>query len=215
MSIKEHGVRPIQRLKNVGILNEKLIAVHMVHVNNEDMELMKNTGVHIVHSPESNLKLGTGIAPISTFKQAKLNIALGTDGAASNNDLDMIGEMRTASLIGKAITRDPSCLNAHSILEMATLNGAKALGIDHLTGSIEAGKQADITAYDLSGYWQQPVYNPIAHLVYSGNRLAVSDVWVSGKRLLKNKKLTTIDTQPLLTELRKITDQITPLRTVP
>ena len=213
MSIKEHGVRPIQRLVNLGIVNEKLIAVHMVHVNDEDMELIKNTGAHIVHSPESNLKLGTGIAPINQFKQSELNIALGTDGAASNNDLDMIGEMRTASLIGKAATHDPSSFDAHSVLKMATLNGAKALGIDHLTGSIEAGKQADITAYDLSGCWQQPVYNPIAHLVYSGNRLAISDVWVSGKRLLRNKKLTSIDTQLLLTELDKLADDIRPLKT--
>jgi 5-methylthioadenosine/S-adenosylhomocysteine deaminase len=215
MSIKEHGVRPIQRFKNLGLLNDKLIAVHMVHVNQEDLDLIKESGAHVVHCPESNLKLGTGFAPISTYQKSQMNIGLGTDGAASNNDLDMIGEMRTASLIAKAKTQDPTQLDAHSVLKMATLNGAKALGIDHLTGSLEAGKQADITAFDLSDYWQQPVYNPIAHLVYSGNRLSVSDVWVSGKRLLKNKKLTTIDTTVLQDELNKITGEIKPLMTTP
>ena len=213
MSMKTYSMRPIERLSTLGLMNERLIAVHMVHVNDNDMNHIKNSGIHIVHSPESNLKLGSGIAPIKRYQNAQLNIALGTDGAASNNDLDMIGEMRTASLIAKAANQDPTCLDAYSVMEMATINGAKALGIDHLTGSLEPGKHADITAYDLSDYWQQPVYNPIAHLVYSGNRLAVSDVWVKGKQLLKHKTLTTIDTQALHTRLNGIMEEISPLVT--
>ncbi len=208
MSLKEHSMRPIERLKKLDLVNDKLVAVHMVHLNELDYTQLKNTGTHIVHSPESNLKLGGGIAPMSTLSERGFNIALGTDGAASNNDLDMFGEMRTASFIAKGSTHDSTALNAHTILKMATINGAKTLGIDHLTGSIEKQKQADIIAIDLSDYWQQPVFNPIAHLVYSGNRLSVSDVWVAGKQLLHQKQLCTISESDLLEQTKEISYKI-------
>jgi 5-methylthioadenosine/S-adenosylhomocysteine deaminase len=210
LSIKEYGIRPIQRLKQLNLLNSRLLAVHMVHVNAEDLELINNTGTHIIHSPESNLKLGSGIAPISKLHDSGFNIALGTDGAASNNDLDMMGEMRTASFIAKGSTGDPTTLNAYEALRMATINGAKALGIDHITGSLESGKQADLIAIDLSDYWQQPVLNPAAHMVYSANRLSVSHVWVNGEILMEDKKLTTIDTEQLLKQVHQLTKEIKP-----
>jgi 5-methylthioadenosine/S-adenosylhomocysteine deaminase len=211
-SLQDYGCRPLERFHNLGLINDKLLAVHMVHINAEEIRTITDKNVNIVHSPESNLKLGSGIAPIYQLQQAGANIALGTDGAASNNDLDMIGEMRTASLLAKGITNNAAALNSYDILKMATINGARALGIDTITGSLESGKQADIIAIDLSDVWQQPILNPVSHIVYSGNRLSVSDCWVNGKQLLKNKQLTTINASELLTKLKKVTTRIEPFR---
>jgi 5-methylthioadenosine/S-adenosylhomocysteine deaminase len=157
------------------------------------MDLLAETGAHVVHCPESNLKLASGFCSVAELVARGVNVALGTDGAASNNDLDMFGEMRTAALLAKAVANDASALPASMALRMATINGAKALGIDRETGSLETGKAADVIAVDLSCLETQPLYCPVSQIVYAASRRQVSDVWVAGKRLLKQRELTTIN----------------------
>ncbi len=192
-SLDNYNKRPIARLDDLELLNDKLLAVHMLDVNPEEITLLAKKGVHIAHCPESNQKLANGFAPIKAYGDAGINITIGTDGAASNNDLDMLGEARTASFTAKALSKDPKTLSALTCLKMITLNGAKALGLDDKIGSIEIGKAADITAVDLSDNITQPVFNPASHLIYCAAKTQVSDVWVAGKRLLQNFKLTAID----------------------
>ena len=187
------GKRPLQRLEELGLLNPRMLAVHMTQLKDEEIELVAEKGVNVVHCPESNLKLSSGFCPVAKLLDAGVNVSLGTDGAASNNDLDMFGEMRSAALIGKAIADDATALPAHSALAMATINGAKALGLDKQIGSLEIGKQADMVAIDLDYISTQPVYDPIAQLVYSASREQVTDVWVAGEHKVQNKKLTNID----------------------
>ncbi len=192
-AIANDGMRPIERMEKLGLLSPFLMAVHMTQIDEADYKQLKRYGVNIIYCPESNLKLASGFCPIAELHKHKINIAIGTDGAASNNDLDMLSEMRTAALLAKAIAKDPAAVPAHQALSMATINGAKALGIDHLTGSLKKGKVADITAINLDTIETQPVFEPISSIIYSSNREQISDVWVQGKHLLNNRKLTTID----------------------
>lgn len=185
-SIKEFGMRPLERIHKFGLLSSRFINVHMTQINKEEINLIKNTGAHVVHCPESNLKLASGYSPVTQLMNEGINVAIGTDGAASNNDLDMFSELRTASLLAKDKNQDPTSLPANQALAMATLHGAKAMGLDKEIGSIEPGKAADLVAVNLESYLTQPIYNPISHLAYAVNRLQVSDVWVGGKQLLKN-----------------------------
>jgi 5-methylthioadenosine/S-adenosylhomocysteine deaminase len=195
---KADGVRPLARLERLGLLTNRLVAVHMTQLTPDEISQVAANGVNVVHCPESNLKLASGFCPVVELSEAGINVALGTDGAASNNDLDMLAEMRTAAYLGKGLSGRPSALNAMSALKMATLNGAKALGIGHLTGSLLPGKSADLTAVDLSWLETQPTFNPCAQIVYSASRHQVSDVWVAGQRLLDGRQLTTIDEQLVL-----------------
>ena len=192
-SMAQHEERPLQRLTKLDLLSPKLLAVHMTQLTSAEIEQLATTGCHVIHCPESNLKLASGFCPVASLLNAGVNVALGTDGAASNNDLCMLGEMRSAALLAKAVAKNAAALPAHSALRMATLNGAKALGLSHETGSLTPGKAADITAIDLGELESQPVYNPISHIVYTANRNQVTDVWVAGKALLRNRTLTTID----------------------
>ncbi len=201
-SAKEFGVRPIARLQKLGLINEKLIAVHMVDVNAQEMEVIAKAGASVVHCPESNLKLASGFAPVAEYLKHGINVALGTDGAASNNDLDMFGELRTAAMIAKAVSSNPTSVPAHEALKMATLNGAKAIGLGDKIGSLEKNKQADFIAIDLSSYLTQPIFNPLSSLAYAANRLQVSDVWIAGKRLLKNGEFTRLDTKKIVAEAK-------------
>jgi len=169
----------------------------MTQLTDAEIKKFAQAGAHIVHCPESNLKLASGFCPVQKCLEAGINVALGTDGAASNNDLDMFGEMRTAALLAKGVAKDASAVSAATALRMATLNGAKALGIDDITGSLSIGKAADICAIDLSDIENQPIYNAITHLVYSASRHQVSDVWVAGKHRLKNQQLTTLNIDDL------------------
>ena len=191
------GKRPIQRLEELGLLSSRLIAVHMTQLNNEEIETLTINGVHIAHCPESNLKLASGFCPVQKLTDAGLNVALGTDGAASNNDLDMFSEMRTAALLAKAVAKDASAVSAEQALRMATINGAKALGLDKEIGSLEPGKAADIIAVDFSAIETMPMYHPVSQLVYAANRQQVSDVWVAGSHVVKQHVLTTLDTEQL------------------
>lgn len=211
-SMKEYGMRPIARLHKLGLMSKRLMAIHMTQLTDEEIELVRTTQTNVVHCPESNLKLASGFAPIGKLLKAKVNVSIGTDGAASNNDLDMFGEMRTAALIAKAVTGDPTTLSAHEALAMATINGAKALGLSHEIGSLEAGKAADIIAVDLSSFLTQPIYNPVSHLVYALNRLQVSDVWIAGKRLLKDGEFVYLDVENTLAQAARWQQKIAPFK---
>jgi 5-methylthioadenosine/S-adenosylhomocysteine deaminase len=207
-SIELHGVRPIQRLANIGFLNERVSCVHMTQIDNSDIDVLKQTGASIVHCPESNLKLASGFCPVNTLQKAGIRVALGTDGAASNNDLNIQGEMKTAAMLTKAVAADASALPAISALKMATIEGAKALGIDHITGSLEVGKSADIQAVRLDNLAQTPMYDPASQLVYTDSSRHTEYTWVAGKALLAKGKLTTLDEEQLKTAARKWQDNI-------
>ena len=197
-AIELTGVRPLQRLADLGLVNASLLAVHGVHMTQIEIEQMANAGVNLAHCPKSNMKLGSGFAPVAAYRAAGVNVAIGTDGAASNNVLDMLDELRTAALIAKAATGNAAALSATDALRMATLDAAKALGLAHDTGSIEPGKAADLTCIDLGSCNSQPVYDPVSQVVYTARADQVSDVWVAGRHQLDNGSLTGIDTAELL-----------------
>jgi len=202
-SVAELGMRPLVRLHRLGLLSPRLNAVHLTCVDDADIALLAEHGAHALHCPESNLKLASGMCPVQRLRAAGVNLAIGTDGAASNNDLDMIGEMRTAALLAKGVSGDASALPAAAALEAATLGGARALGLEHEFGSIEAGKSADLTALDLGALDMQPVYHPIAQVVYSATRRHVSHVWVAGRALLADGALLGIDETALRARARE------------
>ena len=197
-STARYGMRPLERLEQMGLLSPRLMAVHMTQLLDGEIGILAERGVSVVHCPESNLKLASGSCPVSKLQAAGINVSLGTDGASSNNDLDMIGEMRTASLLAKGVSESPVSMNAHDTISTATRNGAKALGLDHLIGSVEPGKHADLVAVDLSQPATQPVYHPLSQLVYSATRDQVSDVWIAGNQVLENRELTTMDEDRIL-----------------
>ena len=197
-AVAQSGKRPLQRLSDLGLLSPHLLAVHMTQLTDDEIKLVAETGTHVLHCPESNLKLASGFCPTYKLQQAQVNMSLGTDSAASNNDLDMIAEMHTAAILAKAVANNASALPAEEVLRMATINGAKALGLDSEIGSLEVGKSADIVAIDLGGIENQPVYCPVSQLIYSAGRENVSNVWVAGNHLLKDKELTTLDEKTIL-----------------
>ena len=196
-SIEVYGERPVARLARMGLLGPRFQAVHMTQINDEDLSLLVENNASVIHCPESNLKLASGFCPVERLWLAGINVAVGTDGAASNNDLDLLGETRTAALLAKAVANSATALDAHRALRMATLNGARALGLESEIGSIELGKSADLVAFDLSGLAQQPVYDPVSQLIYATNRDCVKHLWVAGKHLLNNGTLTRMDEQQL------------------
>jgi 5-methylthioadenosine/S-adenosylhomocysteine deaminase len=192
-AVQKSGMRPLQRLNSIGLVSPALLAVHMTQLESAEIELLATSGSHVVHCPESNLKLASGFCPVSVLLDAGVNVALGTDGAASNNDLDIFSEMRTAALLAKGVAGNPEALPAEVALRMATINGARALGLDGKTGSLEAGKEADIVAVKFDTIETTPVYDPVSHLVYSCGREQVSDVWIAGRHVMKNRVLTQLD----------------------
>ncbi|WP_299592140.1 TRZ/ATZ family hydrolase [uncultured Microbulbifer sp.] len=196
-AIKDTGERPTQRLHRLGLLSPQMLCVHMTALDDSDIALIQRTGAHIAHCPRSNLKLASGFSPVAKLLEAGINVSIGTDGAASNNGLDMLAETNTAALLAKAVAGQADALPAHQALTMATINGARALGIDDVTGSIEVGKAADLCAVDLSGLEQQPLHDPLSQLIYTANGHQVRNVWVAGKQLLKDRKLTTINEEEL------------------
>jgi 5-methylthioadenosine/S-adenosylhomocysteine deaminase len=192
-SMAQYGVRPIERLARLGLLGPNLIAVHAIHLEPEEIALLAQQGCHIAHCPSSNLKLACGFSPIGSLTKAGVNIGLGTDGAASNNSLDLFAEMRLAALLAKAMADQADIVPAHEALAMATINGARALGLDHEIGSLEIGKAADLIAIDLSSLETTPCYDVASHLVYAASREHVSHVWVGGEMLVENRVLTRLD----------------------
>jgi len=197
-SLQQYNLRPLQRLQSLQLATPSLLAVHMTQVSDGDLELLADTGVHVVHCPESNLKLASGFCPLDRLLQAGVNVALGTDGAASNNDLDMFAEMRTAALLAKGVSQRADALPALSALEMATINAATALGMEDEIGSLQVGKSADLIAVDLGQLQSQPVYDPVSQLVYACGREQVRHVWIAGEHLLSDGRLTRMDVEQLL-----------------
>jgi len=197
-AIATTGKRPFARLEALGLVNASLMAVHAVHLTDEEITRFADAGVSVAHCPRSNLKLADGIAPVTAMQNAGITVALGTDGAASNNVLDMLGEMRTATLLAKTETSDASVLPAAGALRMATLEGARALGLDKRIGSIESGKLADLACIDLMHLNSQPLYDPISQLVYTVQSHQVQDVWVAGRHQVENGALVQIDQAEIL-----------------
>jgi 5-methylthioadenosine/S-adenosylhomocysteine deaminase len=188
-----NGVRPIERLRRLGLVGPRLIAVHAVHLDETEIDLLAREGASIAHCPSSNLKLASGIAPVAACRARGITVGLGTDGAASNNRLDILGEMRTAALLAKGATGDARALGAHEALRMATLDGARALGLESRTGSIVPGKFADLAAVELSSPETLPCFDPVSDLVYAAGREHVTHVWVAGEARLAERRLTGLD----------------------
>jgi 5-methylthioadenosine/S-adenosylhomocysteine deaminase len=201
-SLTKYNKRPIKRLYELGVLSSSFEAVHMTQLNDEDFSIIKETGLQIITCTESNLKLASGICPVQKLLDMGINVALGTDSTASNNDLDMLAELRTTSLIGKFYGNNPTHIPAITALEMATINGAKAMGLDAKVGSLKIGKAADLIAIDLADISTQPVYDPIAQIVYAANSRQVKYVWVAGIKLLDNGQLTKIDEKELIAKAK-------------
>jgi len=188
-SVATHSIRPIQRLDSLGLVSPRLIAVHAVHLGGEEIALLARHGCSVAHCPSSNLKLASGFAPVGALLDAGVNVGLGTDGAASNNRLDVLLEMRTAALLAKAVSGNPETMPAHAALHAATLAGARALGLDRTIGSIEVGKSADLCAVSMESLEMRPCYDPVSHLVYAAGREHVTDVWVEGSRVVADREL--------------------------
>lgn len=210
MAVEQTGKRPWQRLKDLELLGPDFVAVHMTQLSDAEIAEAAELGVHVAHCPESNLKLASGFCPVDQLLKAGVNVCLGTDGAASNNDLDLFGELKTAALLAKAVAGDAQALPAHAALHMATLAGARALGLDEQIGSLVAGKQADFIAVDLSAINTQPVYHVLSHLAYAVNSLQVTDVFVAGKALLKAGVHTTLSVDEVLAKAGEWARKIRP-----
>ena len=197
-SLEQHHLRPLARLAEFGLVGPALIAAHAVHLERGEIEMLAQHGCHVAHCPSSNLKLASGFAPVGALLAAGVNVGLGSDGAASNNRLDIFAEMRLAALLAKGVSDDATALPAWQALELATIRSARALGLDQSIGTLQPGKCADITAVRLAGPELAPCYDPQSHLVYAAGREHVSHVWVNGELVVDNGNLTTIDTNEVL-----------------
>ncbi|MEX2962381.1 TRZ/ATZ family hydrolase [Microbulbifer sp. TYP-18] len=197
------GERPLQRLQRLGLLSPQMLCVHMTEVNDTDLSLLRESGAHVAHCPRSNLKLASGFCPAARLLDAGINVALGTDGAASNNGLDLLAEANTASLLAKALSGDASAMPAHQALASTTINGARALGISDVTGSLEPGKSADLAAIHLGELEQQPLHDPLSQLIYTASGQRVTDVWVAGRQLLRDRGLLTINEAEVIQRARQ------------
>ncbi len=206
--VAEHGKRPLARLDELGLLNPNLIAVHMTQLEDEEIAAVAEAGASVVHCPRSNMKLASGACPVQRLLDAGVNVALGTDGAASNNTLDMLAEMRAAALLGKLVADDAAAVSAEQALSMATLNGARALGLAEETGSLVVGKWADMQAIDFERPETRPVYHPVSQLVYAADRAQISDVWVAGRHVLRDRALTTLDESMIMERARAWHDKL-------
>ena len=192
-SLEMHGKTPLGRLEGLGLLGSRLLAVHMTQLDDDDVRRVANAGVHVLHCPASNLKLASGICPVAALDAAGVNVAIGTDGAASNNTLDMFAETRLAALLAKGSSGNPEAIPAARALSMATINGARALRLDDRIGTVEVGKAADLVAVALDHTGSLPIHNVISQLVYAAGRDQVSDVWVAGRRVVRQRRLETLD----------------------
>lgn len=197
-AIRSTGRRPFDRLSDLGLVNASLLAVHAVHMNDDEIRRMADAGVRVAHCPRSNLKLASGIAPIQRFLDAGVTVGLGTDGAASNNRLDMLSELQIAALLAKVRAQDATALPAADALQLATIGAAEAIGLAGEVGSIEPGKAADLTCIHLGDVCTQPVYNPVSQLVYAAGAGQVTDVWVAGRQLVAGGELTHADVPSIL-----------------
>ena len=202
--LERYQQTPIQLLASYDLLDERTLLAHCVVLEDEEIELLAETSTHVVHCPESNLKLGSGIAPVALMLEKGINVCIGTDGAASNNDLDIIGELKTAALLQKGSNQNPELLNTIQVLEMGTINGAKAYQLEKILGSLEEGKKADLVIMDFDKPHLTPVYDPAANLIYSSGKSDVETVFINGKLQLENGQLTVIDEEQIMAEVRSI-----------
>lgn len=207
-SESEFGIDPLRRLHRLGVTGPGFVAVHGTHLEQADMALLATQGCHVVHCPASNLKLANGIAPVAELLRRGINVALGSDGAASNNRLDVFGEARLAALLAKGASGDATAIPAADALRMATLNGARALGLDRDIGSLEPGKLADLVAVDLGAIEHAPCYDPVSHLIHVTGRDQVTDVWVAGERVLRQRSQTRLDAHELAARARFWQDRL-------
>ena len=207
-SLAKRGTRPLAHLQKLGLLIPNLQCVHLTQLEEDEIQILASSGVSAVHCPASNMKLASGFCPVASLLDAGVNVALGTDGSASNNELNMFNEMRLAALLGKALAGDAGVLSAWDVLKMATVNGAKLMGIGELAGTLESGKFADITAVNLNRINTSPVYDPVATLVYSAQASQVSHVWVGGKLNVENGELCHLDKQQLLAKAQHWAEKI-------
>jgi 5-methylthioadenosine/S-adenosylhomocysteine deaminase len=207
-SLERHGKTPVEYLAQIGLLDERLIACHCVALNGRDLTLLADAEVKVAHNPESNMKLASGVAPVPDMLQAGICVALGTDGCASNNNLDLFLEMDTAAKLHKVDRRDPTVMDADSVLQMATLNGAQALGLGDKIGALTAGRQADVIVIDTFKPHLTPMYRPASHLVYAVTGGDVDTVVVAGKVLMQHRRLTTIDVTEALSTVNRIAQRI-------
>ena len=207
-TMTKYNLRPLALLDSIGMVSTHLIAVHMTDIQEEDYPILQKKRPNIVHCPESNMKLASGSCPVQKLLQMGINVSIGTDGAASNNDLDMISEMRTAAFLGKLTAGDPKAVSANTVISMATLNAARTLGVEATTGSLAPGKLADIIAIDLEQVETQPLYHAHSQIVYAAGRNQVTDVWIAGKRVLENRKLLTLNEEEILRKAKHWRDKI-------
>ncbi len=211
-SVEIHGERPLARLERLDLLSPQFSAVHMTVATAHEINAIAQSGARVIHCPEANLKLASGFCPVHAFQQAGAEVAIGTDGAASNNNLDMFGEMQTAALLAKAVAGDASAVSASTALRMATINGARALGLGDTIGSIEPGKAADLVALDLSALETQPIYDVVSQLVYATGRQQVTDVWVAGHQQVRDGRLLHLDSDDIASRARAWRDRIAATR---
>jgi 5-methylthioadenosine/S-adenosylhomocysteine deaminase len=197
-SVQAHGRRPLARLAALGLASPQLVAIHMTQVSAEDMDTLAASGASVVHCPESNLKLGSGVCPVARLLGRGVRVALGTDGAASNNDLDLLAEARIAGLLSSGIAATPGDLVAADLLRMATLEGARTLGLGEVTGSLEPGKWADLCCIDLHAARSWPVHDPVTAVIYAASSQQVTDTWVAGRQLLADRHLRCLDESAVL-----------------
>ncbi len=201
-AVEQTGERPLDTLYRLGLLTPRTQCVHMTDLGEQDIALLARTGAHVVHCPQSNMKLASGICPVGKLLATGVNVALGTDSAASNNDLNLFGELQSAALLAKLTARDATAVSAPEALAMATINGARALGLEEFIGSLEVGKQADLIAVDLSQPETQPLYHPLSQLAYASNGSQVTHSWIAGRLVLKERRLTRIDLADLGERIR-------------
>jgi 5-methylthioadenosine/S-adenosylhomocysteine deaminase len=201
--VERTGMTPIEYLDDVGLLTPKTLLAHCVHLRDDEIDRLATRGASVAHCPESNLKIGNGIARTAEMLRRGVNVGLGTDGAATNNDLDMWGEMRTAALLQKGITGDPTVMDASTALRIATINGARAVSLQNKIGSLEVGKCADLIVVELDNLHSTPVYDAYSHLVYSADKMDVRDVFINGQAVMRNRELLTIDEEKVKAEIRQ------------
>ena len=199
---KDHGVRPLERLARLGLATPRTIAVHSVHLHDGELDLMARNGMSVAHCPSSNLKLASGFARVADMRARGIRVGVGTDGAASNNRLDVFTEMRTAALLAKARSNDAAVVSAYEALRMATIEPAQALGLDARIGTLEAGKQADVIAVRLDGVETQPCYDVMSHLVYAAGREHVTHAWIDGEARMEERRLAKLDPAELVDKAR-------------
>jgi 5-methylthioadenosine/S-adenosylhomocysteine deaminase len=203
-----HTMSPASWLEKVGLVGPNVVAAHGVWVTDDDIAILKRTGTAVSHNPESNMKLASGTAPVPRYLAAGVTVGLGTDGAASNNDLDMFEAMRQAAFLHKHASGDPQAVPAAAALEMATIVGARALGLDRVTGSIEVGKRADLIVVAMDGARQTPMYNPVSHLVYVARGDDVRTTVVNGKVLMRDRRMRTLDERVVLADARALAAKV-------